>query len=50
MNSLPDATNPMPYLVACYALGFVFIFGYAAWLCRSRIRINRYLATLKKEA
>ena len=50
MNSMPEATNPMPYLIACYAIGFLFIFGYAVWLCRSRIRVNRYLAAANKGA
>ncbi len=50
MSPYPEATNAMPYLIACYALGVLSIFGYAVWLCRHRIQVNRYLAAIDKRA
>ena len=50
MSPYPEATNAMPYLIACYALGALSIFGYAVWLCRSRIQVNRYLSALNRKS
>jgi hypothetical protein len=50
MSPYPEPTNAMPYLIACYALSAISIYGYAVWLCRSRIKVNRYLATINKKA
>jgi hypothetical protein len=40
-------TNPLPYMIAAYALGAICILGYASWLFFSRRRIDRYLNALK---
>jgi hypothetical protein len=50
MNTITEGTNALPYLISAYVLGFLCVYGYAAWLSLSRLRLNRYLGATKKES
>jgi len=49
VNQFGASTDPSPYILAAYLLGFIFVFGYASWLYYSRLRTERYLAALTKD-
>ena len=49
MNMYGAGTDPAPYILAAYALGFISIFGYTFWLYRNRVRVETFLAALKKD-
>ena len=41
-----EATDPIPYLAAAYALGAILIGGYAVWIWLQRRQIQKYLAAI----
>ena len=43
-------TDPYPYVVAAYVIGFVMIFGYAAYLFASSKKLKSLLAVMKEES
>ncbi|MCX6118968.1 MAG: hypothetical protein NT027_15645 [Proteobacteria bacterium] len=42
-----EPTNPIPFVVASYALGAIGIFGYALWVYFHRKKLTEYLSVLK---
>lgn len=42
-----EGLNPLPYVIAAYAIGAAGIFGYGFWLAYHHKRILQYLALLK---
>jgi hypothetical protein len=38
--------DPWPYILACYAIGAVLIFGFAAWTIRDRARLRALAAAM----
>lgn len=48
MSPYGEPTDPIPYIVAAYAIGMFCIIGYAAWLQLSRKRVERYLSTFSR--
>lgn len=45
-----EATDPMPFLLASYLLGFVLILGYSGWLYIQRRQVQRYLAAIQNDS
>ena len=43
-------TNPIPYLVAAYAIGVFCVFGLWFWVVFQRRRLERFMATLEQGA
>ena len=43
-------TDPYPYVIATYALGFICIFGYGLYLFASSKKLKDILAVMKEES
>ena len=41
-----ETTDPFPYLLAAYAVGFLVIGGFAVSIIRDRVRLRTYLQAL----
>ncbi len=44
-----EATNPLPFVIASYALGAVLIFGFMAWIFLSRAKLKQHLEALNED-